>query len=139
MSCGVGHRRGSDLALLWLWCRLAVTAPIRPLAWILHMPQGQPKKTKKTTEVCPGFDYKNYTRNPINWFKDCRLKPTQPRSRVNKLWPTNKILPGRFSANKVLLEPRHAHSFTHCLRLLSHHGVEQLPQRPYNPQRLKYF
>ena len=22
-----------DLALLWLWCRLAATAPIRPLAW----------------------------------------------------------------------------------------------------------
>ena len=35
MSCGVGHRRGSDLALLWLWQRLAATAPIRPLAWEL--------------------------------------------------------------------------------------------------------
>ena len=22
-----------DLTLLWLWCRLAATAPIRPLAW----------------------------------------------------------------------------------------------------------
>ena len=33
MNCGVGHRRGSDLALLWLWCRLASTALIRPLAW----------------------------------------------------------------------------------------------------------
>ena len=22
-----------DLALLWLWCRLAAEAPIRPLAW----------------------------------------------------------------------------------------------------------
>ena len=22
-SCGVGHRHGSDLVLLWLWCRLA--------------------------------------------------------------------------------------------------------------------
>ena len=31
MSCGVGCRRGSDLALLLLWCRLAATAPIRPL------------------------------------------------------------------------------------------------------------
>ena len=30
---GVGHRRGSDPALLWLWCGLAVVAPIRPLAW----------------------------------------------------------------------------------------------------------
>ena len=33
MSCGVLHRRGSDPALLWLWCRQAATAPIRPLAW----------------------------------------------------------------------------------------------------------
>ena len=33
VSCGVGCRRGSDLALLWLWCRLVDTAPIRPLAW----------------------------------------------------------------------------------------------------------
>ena len=33
MSWGVGHRRGLDLALLWVWRRLVATAPIRPLAW----------------------------------------------------------------------------------------------------------
>ena len=33
MSCGVGHRGSSDLALLWLWHRPAATALIRPLAW----------------------------------------------------------------------------------------------------------
>ena len=33
MSCGVGRRLGLDLALLWLWRRLAAVAPIRPLAW----------------------------------------------------------------------------------------------------------
>ena len=32
MSCGVGCRQGSDLALLWL-CRPAAVGPIRPLAW----------------------------------------------------------------------------------------------------------
>ena len=32
-SCGVGGRRGSDLVLLWLWRRLAATAPIQSLAW----------------------------------------------------------------------------------------------------------
>ena len=32
MSCGVGRKCGSDLALLWLWRRLVATAPIRPLA-----------------------------------------------------------------------------------------------------------
>ena len=33
MSCGVGHRLGSDPVLLWLWRRPTATAPIRPLAW----------------------------------------------------------------------------------------------------------
>ena len=32
-SCGVGRRRGSDPALLWLWRRPVATARIRPLAW----------------------------------------------------------------------------------------------------------
>ena len=33
MSCGVGCRHGSDLALLWQWCRPAAVVPVRPLAW----------------------------------------------------------------------------------------------------------
>ena len=33
MSSGVGCRSSSDLALLWLWCRLAATDLIGPLAW----------------------------------------------------------------------------------------------------------
>ena len=33
MSCSVGHRRGLDLALLWLWARQAAAALIPPLAW----------------------------------------------------------------------------------------------------------
>ena len=35
MSCGVVHRCSSDPSLLWLWCRPAAAAPIRPLAWEL--------------------------------------------------------------------------------------------------------
>ena len=31
MSCGIGHRRGLDLALLWLWLWLWLA--IQPLAW----------------------------------------------------------------------------------------------------------
>ena len=51
MSCGVGRRRGSDLALLWLRCRLAATAPIGPLAWESPYATGAaPKKTKKTKQ-----------------------------------------------------------------------------------------
>ena len=33
MNCDVGRRHGSDLALLWLWCRLADVAPTGPIAW----------------------------------------------------------------------------------------------------------
>ena len=45
MSCGVGRRRGSDPELLWLWRRLAATAPIQPLAWEPPICRGSgPKK-----------------------------------------------------------------------------------------------
>ena len=51
MSRSVGGRFGSDLALQWLWCRLAATAPIRLLAWELPYDSGaalkRPKKKKK--------------------------------------------------------------------------------------------
>ena len=33
VSCGAGCRHGSDPELLWLWCRPAAIAPIKPLAW----------------------------------------------------------------------------------------------------------
>ena len=33
MSCSVGRRCGSDMALLWLWPRPAATGLIRALAW----------------------------------------------------------------------------------------------------------
>ena len=55
MSCGVDRRRGSDPALLWLWCRPAATALIGPLAWeapyaagaAQEMAKGQKKKQKQ--------------------------------------------------------------------------------------------
>ena len=48
MSCGVGRRYGADLALLWLWHRLAATALIRPLAWESPYVAGAALKKKKT-------------------------------------------------------------------------------------------
>ena len=47
MSCVVGHRHGSDLALLWLWYRLAATAVIRPLAWETPYAVGAALKRQK--------------------------------------------------------------------------------------------
>ena len=46
-SCSVGHRCSSDLALLWLWCRLAAAAPIQPLAQELPFAAGAALKRKK--------------------------------------------------------------------------------------------
>ena len=56
MSCGgVGHRRGSDLTLLWLWCRPGGATLMRPLAWELPYAAGtalknQEKIQKKMTK-----------------------------------------------------------------------------------------
>ena len=54
MSCGVGCRLGSDPALLWLWCRLAAVAPIRPLAWELPCTAGAAlkKATPAPKNIC---------------------------------------------------------------------------------------
>ena len=47
MSGGVVHRRGSELASLWLWYRPAAAAPIRPLAWEPPYAMGAAIKRKK--------------------------------------------------------------------------------------------
>ena len=51
VSCGVGRRRGLDPALLWLWRRLAATAPIRPLAWEATYATGVTLKRKKKKNI----------------------------------------------------------------------------------------
>ena len=47
MSHGVCCRRGLDPMLLWLWCRLAGTVPIGPLAWELPYAAGVAQKSKE--------------------------------------------------------------------------------------------
>ena len=46
MSCGVGRRRGLDLALLWLWRRPAAVALIRSLAFKPPCAMGAALKSK---------------------------------------------------------------------------------------------
>ena len=56
MSCGVGCRCGLDPELLWLWCRLAAVALIRPIAWEPPCATGvvlKRQKTKKKKIVKP--------------------------------------------------------------------------------------
>ena len=68
MSCGIGHRRGSDCTLLWLWCRLAAIALIRPLAWEPPYAMGVPLKIKKKKK------------------KRRKKKPTNVEEAVYRLW-----------------------------------------------------
>ena len=54
-SCGISHRGGSDLAVLWLWFRPAAAAPTQLLAWELPRATStalkrQKKKKKKERE-----------------------------------------------------------------------------------------
>ena len=54
VSCGISHRCGSDLVLLWLWCRPAAAVPTRPLAWELPSSMGAAlRKKKKKFGLCP--------------------------------------------------------------------------------------
>ena len=47
MSCDVGHKCGSDPALLLLWCRPAATAPVERLSWEPPYAAGVALKKKK--------------------------------------------------------------------------------------------
>ena len=58
VSCSIGHRHGSDLTLLWLWCRLVAVAPIQPLAWeppFAACAALKSKKKKKKISAAPSY------------------------------------------------------------------------------------
>ena len=56
----MGRSCGSDPELLWLWCRLAATALIRPLAWEPPYAAGvaleKAKREKKKKRICRSQD-----------------------------------------------------------------------------------
>ena len=52
VSCGIGLRCSLGPTLLWLWCKPAATAPIRPLAWEpLYATDAALKKRKQNKMV----------------------------------------------------------------------------------------
>ena len=63
MSCGVGHRQGSDLALLWLWYRAVATALTQSLAWEPPYATGtalkRPEKKKKKEKIYNEYSKKS--------------------------------------------------------------------------------
>ena len=65
MSCGLGRRHRLDVALLWLWHRMAAAGQIRSLAWEHPYAMGvaqkrqKKKKKKKDSESWGPFHDKN--------------------------------------------------------------------------------
>ena len=57
VSCGIGRRCSSDLALLWLWHRLAAVAWLRPLAWKPPCATGVTLKTNKPKTAKGWLEY----------------------------------------------------------------------------------
>ena len=92
MRCGVGHRRGSDLALLWLWHRLAAVALTGPLAWELPYALGVALKSKKID--------KNETNNTslleLTW---------KALSRAKIIWKINEVPFMRVAIPKPQVSP----------------------------------
>ena len=65
MSCGIGHRHGWDLELLWLWNRLAAVTLIRPLAWETPYATGAALKRHKKKKRIIRERKRNKEKNPI--------------------------------------------------------------------------
>ena len=86
MSCGVGHRHCLDLALLWLWCRLAPATPIQPLAWKPSHAAGVALKKRKRKkgrkkEIIASGNVKNSQGKKKITFSDSRFTEfTQDRT-----------------------------------------------------------
>ena len=78
MSCDVGCRCSSDPTLLWLWCRPAATALIRPLAWEppyaagVVLEKAKRQKDKKHQNHCTFSDYLFCVR-PVAQGKDVKI------------------------------------------------------------------
>ena len=63
MGCDAGHRRRSDLVLLWLRPRPAAAAPIQPLAWEFPYAAGTALKRKKKNVSLMQYLGFTYTKN----------------------------------------------------------------------------
>ena len=80
MSFGVVRTHGSDLALLWLWCRPVAAAPIQPLAWEPPYAAGAAQEiatattTTKKRQKTKKKKYKSFNlfiyRNPVKDHKE---------------------------------------------------------------------
>ena len=107
VNCGVGHRHGSDFALLWLWRRLAAVAPIWPLAWELPyatsvaLKKQKNKQANKQTKNTSGLSFiQNLVLLPAGYIiLACSLisKPWL----LHCPWPSYSLTPAFFHSNRT--------------------------------------
>ena len=130
MICGVGHRRGSDPALLWLWRRPAATAWIRLLILGTSICLGsgprrgkKTKKKKKKDFCCHRFDP-----GPGNFHRHAPPAPKQTNKQTNK----KKWLAGKSQVKSLIL--RHVRNL--CFRMpKNQHVVKLKPSHQTRPSK----
>ena len=81
MSCGVCRRRSSEL--LWLWCRPAAIALIRPLAWELPHAANVALKRQWTKKIVSEF-YADYIASFSSLNKHKIIQRNSPQDYIGK-------------------------------------------------------
>ena len=76
MSCGGGRRRGSDPVWLWLWCRPAAVALIRPLAWEPPYAMGAALKRQKQKRTNESKQASKQASKPALFLWLCHIRTT---------------------------------------------------------------
>ena len=110
MSCGVGRRHSSDLALLWLCCRPAATTPIGLLAWEPPNTMGavlKKKKKKKKKNQANNINHSQKTKYKLFLKHHSLITEMQ----IKSLWsthPTCSSVTCSLAHPKYLLEARWA-------------------------------
>ena len=79
MSCLVGHRPSSALALPWLWRRTTATAPIGPLAWKLPYTTGVALKRHTQKKYSVPHPRLTNLRVLLETQTGCDFRPGPPR------------------------------------------------------------
>ena len=88
VSCGVGHRCGSDLALLWLWHRPTAAVPIHLLAWQLPYAASAALKTHARTH-----SHKLFLSSPGGSKSEIKVSVLLVSSRVSPWLVNGHLLP----------------------------------------------
>ena len=95
VSCGVGRRCSSDAVLLWLWCRPAQVALIRPLPWEPPYAAGVALKRK-------GKKKEKGIMNKDQWVKNLSLYMLYPDEMQKKVKCFNFFNPLEKESDQVL-------------------------------------